>query len=73
MRVTAYWEERVVPWLRHGRRLFVVAHGNSLRALFMRAARLDAGTIESFELPTGTPLICELDPDTLDLRAFRYL
>mmetsp|Transcript_47432 Transcript_47432/g.112620 ORF Transcript_47432/g.112620 Transcript_47432/m.112620 type:complete len:109 (+) Transcript_47432:1-327(+) len=57
---------QVVPELRAGRRVAVVAHENSLRALMLH---IDSGIprdqILRFEVPRATPILYTLDPDTL--------
>ncbi|MCM1348691.1 MAG: 2,3-diphosphoglycerate-dependent phosphoglycerate mutase [Firmicutes bacterium] len=60
-RVRCCWEERIIPALRHYNDVMVVAHGNSLRALIMMLRHLSADEIQKVELPTGSPLVLELD------------
>ena len=64
-RVGAFYDEKITPRLRAGLRGLIVAHGNSLRALTMRIENADAEGkgIESMEIPTGVPLVYELDAD----------
>jgi len=60
-RVEPWWRERLVPALRAGGDVLVVAHGNSLRALVkMLDGMSDAGIVE-FNIPTGVPILYELD------------
>lgn len=73
VRVVDYWEGRMARRLKQGMRLLVLAHGNSLRALFMHIAGMSPAEIESFEIPTGAPLLCVLDCETLKLRTWKYL
>lgn len=60
-RVRCCWEERIVPALHTHDSVLIVAHGNSLRALIMMLRHLDKDEIQKVELPTGSPLVMELD------------
>ncbi len=71
-RVLPYWEARLLPELRAGRNLLVVAHGNSLRALVMHLDGLTRDQVLALEIPTGMPLLYTLGPDGAVL-AKRYL
>jgi 2,3-bisphosphoglycerate-dependent phosphoglycerate mutase len=71
-RVQPYWEERVEPELRRNRTVLVVAHGNSLRALVKMLDGLSEEAIVELNIPTGVPLLYELDAD-LKPRGSRYL
>ncbi|MCU0330664.1 MAG: 2,3-diphosphoglycerate-dependent phosphoglycerate mutase [Candidatus Kapabacteria bacterium] len=62
-RVLPYFEEHVVPLLKAGSNVLVVAHGNSLRALIMALEDLTPEQILARELPTGVPLTYELSED----------
>jgi len=61
VRVLPYWHERVVPELRAGRNVLIVAHGNSLRALVKMLDGLGDAAIVGLNIPTGIPLLYELD------------
>jgi 2,3-bisphosphoglycerate-dependent phosphoglycerate mutase len=69
-RVMPIWEEKIAPQLRAGRRVFVAAHGNSLRGLVKHLDGLSEREIEQVELPTGVPLIYELDAELQPARRF---
>ncbi|WP_202214245.1 2,3-diphosphoglycerate-dependent phosphoglycerate mutase [Methylacidimicrobium sp. AP8] len=71
-RVIPYWEAELAPRILAGRRLIVVAHGNSLRALVKYLDRLSDEEIVRLNIPTGMPLIYELDSD-LRAVSHRYL
>lgn len=60
-RVLPAWEELIAPALRKGQRVIVSAHGNSLRALVKHLSHIPDDEIVSLEIPTGQPLIYELD------------
>jgi len=61
--VLPYWEERVAPELRRGRRVLIAAHGNSLRALVKHLSGISDEAIPSLEIPTGEPIVYELDEE----------
>ncbi len=71
-RVLPYWHEAIVPQLQAGRNLLIAAHGNSLRALVKHVFNVPDDTITSLEIPTGNPLLIELDA-ALVPTAVRYL
>ena len=60
-RVLPYWEERIAPELKAGKRVLVAAHGNSLRALVKHLSGIPDDEIVSLEIPTGQPIVYELD------------
>jgi 2,3-bisphosphoglycerate-dependent phosphoglycerate mutase len=61
VRVLPCWNEHIVPDLMAGKTVMVSAHGNSLRALVKHLDGLSDDAIASVEIPTGSPLIYELD------------
>jgi 2,3-bisphosphoglycerate-dependent phosphoglycerate mutase len=62
-RVLPLWESEIAPTLKEGKTVVVAAHGNSLRALVKHLDGIDETTIAELNIPTGTPLIYELDDD----------
>jgi 2,3-bisphosphoglycerate-dependent phosphoglycerate mutase len=62
-RVMPFWESRIVPELRAGRTVLVVAHGNSLRALVKMLDDMGESAIVEFNIPTGIPMLYELDDE----------
>jgi 2,3-bisphosphoglycerate-dependent phosphoglycerate mutase len=60
-RVLPYWESRIVPELRAGKNVMIVAHGNSLRALVKMLDMMSESDIVEFNIPTGVPMLYELD------------
>ncbi|ROR73225.1 phosphoglyceromutase [Bogoriella caseilytica] len=56
-----YWDEAIVPDLQDGKVVLVAAHGNSLRALIKHLDGIDDETISGLNVPTGIPLVYELD------------
>jgi len=71
-RVLPCWESLIVPELHAGKRVLIVAHGNSLRALVRHLDGLSDEAIMATNIPTGMPLVYDLD-DTLSPRSSRYL
>jgi 2,3-bisphosphoglycerate-dependent phosphoglycerate mutase len=71
-RVQPYWEGEIVPHLKAGETLLVAAHGNSLRAIVKLLFALSDEAIIDVEVPTGNPLLIELDAG-LKPKSARYL
>jgi 2,3-bisphosphoglycerate-dependent phosphoglycerate mutase len=71
-RVLPYWHEEIVPVLRRGNRVLISAHGNSMRALVKYFDGLSDEAVTQLNIPTGVPLIYELDDD-LKATSHRYL
>ncbi len=71
-RMLPYWHDSIVPDLRAGRLPLVVAHGNSLRALVKHLDEVPTDEIVGLNIPTGIPLVYELDEDLKPLSS-RYL
>jgi 2,3-bisphosphoglycerate-dependent phosphoglycerate mutase len=72
LRVVRYWDEAIAPAIRSGKKVIVVAHGNSLRALIKHLDGISAERIVEVNIPTAQPLVYELD-DQLKVVASRYL
>ena len=60
-RLLPYWHETLLPAIKAGRRLIIVSHGNTLRALRMYIEKIDPQNIEKIEIPLGTPFVYSLD------------
>jgi 2,3-bisphosphoglycerate-dependent phosphoglycerate mutase len=69
-RFLPYWHDTIAPAIRSGQRVVVAAHGNSLRALVMYLDNIDEETIVGLNIPTGIPLVYELDDDLKPLRHY---
>ena len=69
-RVLPYWEETIVPTIKSGKRTLIVAHGNSLRALIKYLDNVSDEEITSLNIPTGIPLVYELDNDLKPIRHY---
>ena len=62
-RMLPYWFDQIVPDLAGGRTVLVAAHGNSLRALVKHLDQIADDDIAGLDIPTGVPLVYELDDD----------
>ncbi len=71
-RVLPYWESDIAPVLTGGTNTIIAAHGNSLRALVKHLFSVPDETITGVEIPTGNPLLIELDASLKPVSA-RYL
>ena len=60
-RVLPFWTDKIAPDLLRGRNVLVVAHGNSLRALVKMLDGMSDADIVEFNIPTGVPIVYELD------------
>ena len=60
-RVVPYWNESIVPHIKDNKTVLIAAHGNSLRALVKHLDGIDESTIAELNIPTGCPLVYELD------------
>lgn len=72
-RVKPYWDEKIAPEIHAGKKVLIAAHGNSLRAIVMMLEKLTPEQIISVEIPTGQPLVYELDEKTLEVLNKYYL
>ena len=71
-RMLPYWFEEIVPELKAGKTVLIVAHGNSLRALIKHLDEMSNEEIVDLNIPTGIPLVYELDDDLKPISS-RYL
>jgi 2,3-bisphosphoglycerate-dependent phosphoglycerate mutase len=71
-RVLPFWHESIVPEIRLNQKVIVSAHGNSLRALIQYIDHLSDEEVIKLDLPTGVPLVYELD-DELNCIKHYYL
>ena len=61
-RVLPYWTAEIAPRIEAGESLLIAAHGNSLRAIVKHLFKVSDEAIPGVEIPTGNPLVIELDP-----------
>jgi 2,3-bisphosphoglycerate-dependent phosphoglycerate mutase len=67
-RFVPYWQETIAPQVKAGKRVLIVAHGNSLRALVKHLDNMSEAEILELNIPTGIPLLYELDKDLKPIR-----
>jgi 2,3-bisphosphoglycerate-dependent phosphoglycerate mutase len=67
-RVLPYWESRIVPLLKSGKKVLIAAHGNSLRAIVKHLDHISEEEIPELNIPTGIPLVYELTEDLKPIR-----
>ncbi len=65
-----YWNDTIAPQVRAGKRVFVVAHGNTLRALVKHIDNVSEKDIVALNIPTGIPLVYELEDDLKPIRSY---
>ena len=69
-RVLPYWYESIVPRLQQGKKILIAAHGNSLRAMVKHLDHISDEEIPELNIPTGIPLVYELDEELKALRHY---
>ncbi len=69
-RFLPYWHETIAPMVKSGQKVIVVAHGNSLRALVKYLDHISEADIVELNIPTGMPLVYELDDDLKALNRY---
>ncbi len=72
-RVLPYFNADIAPKIKAGKTLLISAHGNSLRALLKELFNVADADIPGYEVPTGNPLLIDLEDGTLNVTAARYL
>ena len=69
-RFLPYWHESIAPSIQRGQRVLIAAHGNSLRALVKYLDHISDDAIVALNIPTGIPLVYELDDSLKTLRHY---
>jgi 2,3-bisphosphoglycerate-dependent phosphoglycerate mutase len=69
-RFLPYWDANIAPAIRGGSKVLIVAHGNSLRALVKHLDGVSDADIVERNIPTGIPLVYELDDTLKPIRSF---
>ena len=64
------WHHEIAPTVKSGKRVIIAAHGNSLRALVMYLDKVSEKDIVSLNIPTGIPLVYELDNDLKPIKNY---
>jgi 2,3-bisphosphoglycerate-dependent phosphoglycerate mutase len=72
-RFLPYWQDVIVPSIKKGEKVLIAAHGNSLRALVKHLDNMTNEEIVELNIPTGVPLVYELDDETLKPIKHYYL
>jgi len=72
-RFMPYWHETIAPAIRSGQRVVIAAHGNSLRALVKDLDHIPESEIVELNIPTGIPLVYELDDNLKPTKPSYYL
>jgi 2,3-bisphosphoglycerate-dependent phosphoglycerate mutase len=72
-RVKPYFDEKIAPEIKAGKKVLIAAHGNSLRAIVMMLENMTPEQIVGVEIPTGKPLVYELDEKNLAVLNKYYL
>lgn len=69
-RFLPYWHDAIAPAVKSGKRVIIAAHGNSLRALVKYLDNVSDEDIISLNIPTGIPLVYELDEDLRPIKSY---
>ncbi len=69
-RFLPHWRGTIAPAITSGKRVLIAAHGNSLRALVKYLDHIDEATITELNIPTGIPLVYELDDQLKPLQHY---
>lgn len=69
-RVLKEWQEQIVPQLQDNKKIIIAAHGNTIRALVQYLDDVSGDGIASLNIPTGTPLVYELDDNLKPIRHY---
>ena len=69
-RVIPYWESDILPKLKEGKKLIIVAHGNSLRGLMKYLDNMSDEEVVNLEIETGNPICYELDDNFKPIRHY---
>ena len=70
LRFLPYWEKTISPEVKYGKRIMIVAHGNSLRALVKHLDKVSNKDIVGLNIPTGIPLVYELDQNLIPIKHY---
>lgn len=69
-RVLPFWKKTIVPEIKKNKRILIVAHGNSLRALIKHLDKISDNKISELNIPTGIPLVYELDKNLKPIKSY---
>lgn len=69
-RVIPFWKKNILPNLKKNKKIIIVAHGNSLRALIKYLDNIDNNRILDLDIPTGTPIVYEFNKKYQPIKYF---
>lgn len=69
-RVISYWNEKILPRVKHGERVIIASHGNTMRAMVKFLENLSEEEILELNIPTGVPLVYELDKSMQPIESY---
>jgi 2,3-bisphosphoglycerate-dependent phosphoglycerate mutase len=69
-RVLPYWHSTLAPEIKSGKRVLLVAHGNSIRAMVKYLDNVSEADITELNIPTGLPLVYELDENLKPIKNY---
>jgi 2,3-bisphosphoglycerate-dependent phosphoglycerate mutase len=69
-RFLPFWKDVIAPDIKAGKKVLIVAHGNSLRALVKHLDNVTEEKIVQLNIPTGVPLVYEFDSDLKPLKHY---
>ncbi|XP_068177546.1 phosphoglycerate mutase 1-like [Antennarius striatus] len=72
-RALPFWNHQITPQIREGRRVLIVAHGNSLRGIVKHLEGMSEEAVLELNLPTGVPLVYDLDQDLRPVGPMQFL
>ncbi|XP_029466026.1 phosphoglycerate mutase 1 [Rhinatrema bivittatum] len=72
-RALPFWNEKIVPQIKEGKRVLIVAHGNSLRGIVKHLECMSEKDIMELNLPTGIPIVYELDKNLKPIKPMQFL
>lgn len=72
-RALPFWNEEIVPQIKEGKRVLIAAHGNSLRGIVKHLEGLSEEAIMELNLPTGIPIVYELDKNLKPVKPMQFL
>ncbi|XP_026887406.1 phosphoglycerate mutase 1b [Electrophorus electricus] len=72
-RALPFWNEEIVPQIKEGKRVLIAAHGNSLRGIVKHLEGMTEEAIMELNLPTGIPILYELDKNLKPLKPMQFL
>jgi len=69
-RAVPFWDSEIAPAIKSGKKVVIVAHGNSIRALVKHLDNVPDDVITGLNIPTGIPLVYELNDDLVPIRHY---